>query len=130
MKGILYTLLYTMDFLFSNLLNHHRGRNNYTNPITLCTSNYIALQQKYLSWRAKTNFILRENTLRVWKPPHINSGGSRWIDLEPLCVLVPSAIDQNNNWKDFICGIMFYIDINNFKIYIYIIIRYYSSFYF
>jgi len=60
MKGILYALLYTMGFLFSDLLNHHRGRNNYTNPITLCTSNYIALQQKYLSWRAKTNFILRE----------------------------------------------------------------------
>ncbi|KAG4096166.1 hypothetical protein H8356DRAFT_1356922 [Neocallimastix lanati (nom. inval.)] len=32
-KGIPYALLYRTGFFYRDFLNHHRGRNNYTNPL-------------------------------------------------------------------------------------------------
>ncbi|KAG4099973.1 hypothetical protein H8356DRAFT_1352897 [Neocallimastix lanati (nom. inval.)] len=46
MKDIPYALYY--EFLFSDLLNHHQGRNSYTNPLT---------DQGSLPWQANTNLI-------------------------------------------------------------------------
>ncbi|KAG4083019.1 hypothetical protein H8356DRAFT_1321261 [Neocallimastix lanati (nom. inval.)] len=74
--------LVMMGLLFSDLMNHHQGRNNYTNPLIDQSSNRII----YHVERSAASFI-GENILGYQKSPHINSGSSREVDPETLSVL-------------------------------------------